>query len=377
MCIRDRYLESQTNYYCSVAIKLSIALFLNSGIIPIITYVWDTYFTYGGFLMTVLTNWLFICFLNPVLEIFDVWYIFSWVMWKLTKSKGDKSPLTQQEANIELEPYELSVVTKFSQMLNIMFYTSFYVILFPPGIIITILGYLFQYWVSKALLIHRYKVPRISGEIALYCMWLVGFLFPILCLVSGEIFMARLKTDSILNYEMALTIPLVLVMLLFALSYIFSAYERDHSSVFYQIFVGDDSLLVDFHNKFMDVEYDPFYFGASDYKIANPITKEEGIDELMKYCNENAEDDNDKQFIESIKSNLFVAQLHGRISYGAFLKPDRYQVKNSPEEEALMGKGISQGRRRRRYRHGTGNGGRGKRREWPRREVRKEAPANC
>eukprot|EP00826_Nyctotherus_ovalis_P041054 TRINITY_DN4095_c0_g1_i9.p1 TRINITY_DN4095_c0_g1~~TRINITY_DN4095_c0_g1_i9.p1 ORF type:complete len:874 (+),score=261.88 TRINITY_DN4095_c0_g1_i9:376-2997(+) len=355
---RYEYLESQTSYYCSVAIKLSVALFLNSGIIPIITYVWDTYFTYGGFVMTVWTNWLFICFLNPVLEVFDVWYIFAWVMWKWTKSKGEESTLTQHEANIALEPYEVSVVTKFSQMINIIFYTSFYVILFPFGILITILGFLFQYWVSKVLMVYRYKVPRFGNEIALRCMDFVGVLFPILCLISGEIFMARFKTDTILNYEVGLTIPILLLVVLFLVSYILSYNKDGHNSIFFRIFVGDDSLLVDFHNKFKDVEYDPFYFGASDYKIANPITKDEGITELMKYCTENIEYEEDKEFIETIKTNLVVAQAHGRIGYGAFLKPDRYHVqdaKMAPQaegEEVFMGRGFDRRRRRRVYKHG-------------------------
>ena len=351
------HLESQTSYYCSVAIKLSTALFLNSGIIPIITYSWDTYFSYGGFLMSIFTNWLFICFLDPVLEIFDVSYILSRIIQKFTKCRGAKSKLTQQEANIALEPYELNVVAKFSQILNIIFYTSFYVILFPPGILVTILGYLFQYWVTKALLIYRYKVPRISGEIALYCMKFLGILFPILCLVSGEIFVARFKTDAIFSYEMRLTIPLILVVLLFSLSYIFAYYERNHSSFLFRLFVGDDSLIVSFDNMFKDVEYDPFYFGASDYKIANPITKEEGVEELMKYCNENAEDEEDKNFIETVKANLALAQCHGRVGYGAFLKPDRYQVQDmseaNPGAEGETRRGLGERRKRRAYKHGA------------------------
>jgi len=350
------YLESQTGYYCSVAIKLSIALFLNSTIIPIITYVRDTYFTYGGFVMTVGTNWLFICFLNPILEVFDVFYIFSWVKWKYIKSQGSQSKLTQYEANIASGPYELNVITRFSQMINIIFFTSFYVILFPPGIIITILGYLFQYWVSKVLMIYRYKVPRISSEIALYCMKLVGIFVPIFFLISGEIFMARFKTDSILNYEVGLTLPILLILFLFIISYVLSTQKKEHDSILFRIFVGDNSFIVEFHNMFKDVEYDPFYFGASDYKIANPITKDEGITELMKYYNENLETEEDKEFIDSVKKNLVRAQRHNRIGYGAFLRPDRYHGQNMLEpvsgaDETIMGRGYNQ-RRRRRYRRG-------------------------
>ena len=142
-------LSTGTGYDASVAFKLSFALFLNSGIIPIITYSRATYFTGGGFLMSVWVNWLCICLLSPLMELFDFWYILRLYSWMKVKREGKESLLTQHEANIALEPYTVSMTTKFAQSISIMFYTSFYILLFPPGIIITIVGYIVQYWLTK------------------------------------------------------------------------------------------------------------------------------------------------------------------------------------------------------------------------------------
>lgn len=140
---------TKTSYECSVAFKLSLSLFLNSGIIPVVTYKRETYFTDGGFLMSVWMNWLCICILTPLMELFDVVYLFSLFKWSRLRGQKENCTLTQQEANIALEPYEVSMISKFSQTINMMFYTAFYVIFFPPGILITLAGLILQYWVSK------------------------------------------------------------------------------------------------------------------------------------------------------------------------------------------------------------------------------------
>ena len=143
------HLGTKTSYDSSVAFKLTIALILNSGVLPIIVYKKEMYFTDGGFLMSVWMNWLCICILSPILELFNVGYLLKMIQWALIRSKKSKSILTQREANIELEPYEISMISKYSETINIMLYTAFYLLLFPPGILITLAGLFIQYWVTK------------------------------------------------------------------------------------------------------------------------------------------------------------------------------------------------------------------------------------
>jgi len=184
-------LSTATGYDSSVAFKLSFALFLNSAIIPIITYQKQVYFTDGGFLMTIWLNWLCICFLNPIFDVFDIWYWMDMCKWSRIKKEGENCLLTQREANIALEPYQIYLPTKFAQTINIMFYTAFYMILFPAGIIITIAGYFIQYWLTKYLMITRYSVPKCSGDIAMYSMDLIGGVCLCLFLVFYDIMLLK------------------------------------------------------------------------------------------------------------------------------------------------------------------------------------------
>eukprot|EP00826_Nyctotherus_ovalis_P064033 TRINITY_DN9389_c0_g1_i3.p1 TRINITY_DN9389_c0_g1~~TRINITY_DN9389_c0_g1_i3.p1 ORF type:complete len:832 (-),score=219.91 TRINITY_DN9389_c0_g1_i3:124-2619(-) len=299
---------SQTAYYCSVAIKLSLALFLNSAIIPVITYEEEVYFTSGGFLTTIWMNWLFVCFFNPFLEIFDPWYLLACASWYLVKSKGANSTLTQREANIALEPYEISIVTKYAQLMNIMFYTSFYAFFFPPGIVITIAGIFINYWVSKYLMINRYKVPRISGDIALYCMHFMGWFFPIFSLVAAEVFIARFKTSIMENQLLGIVLPIALLIAMFSLSYCLKhcSGKGSEKSCLYKLFVGDNSFVTMYFDRFKNVEYNPFTFMTSDYKISNPVTREEGLKELTDYCSRNAKTEEQKVVANTLNTRLTV-----------------------------------------------------------------------
>jgi hypothetical protein len=48
-----------------------------------------------------------------------------------------------------LEPLVVNIPSKYAQTLCIMFYTSFYSLLFPPGVLLTIAGLIVDYWVEK------------------------------------------------------------------------------------------------------------------------------------------------------------------------------------------------------------------------------------
>ena len=43
----------------------------------------------------------------------------------------------------------VNIPSKYAQTLCIMFYTSFYALLFPPGVLIAIAGFIVDYWVAK------------------------------------------------------------------------------------------------------------------------------------------------------------------------------------------------------------------------------------
>jgi len=50
--------------------------------------------------MSIWLNWMVICFLNPLLEYFDIWYWLEMRKWDKVRGEGKNSLLTQQEANM-------------------------------------------------------------------------------------------------------------------------------------------------------------------------------------------------------------------------------------------------------------------------------------
>ena len=273
--------------------------------------------------MTVWVNWLCLCLLNPLLELFDVWYGIQLYLWSKIKKQGRESLLTQLEANIAMEPYQLSMTTKFSQILNIMFYTSFYVILFPPGIIITLCGLLAQYWLSKFLMINRYKVPKISGEIALYSMQLIGLFCSFLFMISGVVFSALLsKKDPPYNssikdsafdstFNTSIAVPIVVFLLLTILRYSLKyGKKKNQKSCIYVVLAGDDTHMMEFYDKFKDVEYDRSRFGAANYKTMNPVTRNEGMKELMTcYADKATTEEDKKKYLKMQQNYQASAQI--------------------------------------------------------------------
>ena len=329
--------STQTNYYCSLSIKLSLALFLNSGVIPIITYEREIYFTNGGFIMTVWMNWLFLCFLTPIMDIIDIGYLISLLRWKIIKSQKSKCLLTQRQANELAGPYEMDIVTKFSQMSNIMLYTSFYITILPYGICITLVGLFFEYWITKILLINRYKVPRINGKIALYSMHFIGLICPIASLVSGEIFLARFGAEiKGINILLAI-IPFVLLFGMYITTYIlrYVASINIRESCCFKLFVGLENLLTKFYNRFRDVKYNPIRFMMSDYEIMNPVTRATGTKRLMDYLDKGGATEEQKQMVMAFSNNMAMgvmnmpAMIQYYMGYG-YMNYGFYAVQNNP-----------------------------------------------
>ena len=137
-----------TSLHFSIALKLSISYFINSAIIPLIAQNWN-YFQNGGLLFSVWLNWLFFAIGMPILEAINPKYIFYYLKRIFLKNKGDRSDLTQIEANIAFEPPQVYMPENYGNIIGLMFYTAFYFTYFPIGTIFTILGLLLSYFVDK------------------------------------------------------------------------------------------------------------------------------------------------------------------------------------------------------------------------------------
>lgn len=62
------------------------------------------------------------------------------------------------------EPPQTDFARKYGEQLAIMCFTGFYCLFYPAGILLTVIGLVFRYWVDKCLLLYRYKKPQPLGE---------------------------------------------------------------------------------------------------------------------------------------------------------------------------------------------------------------------
>ncbi len=98
--ISERH-ETYTKYNVSVAFKLTVATFVNSAIIPIaVNFDQDTeWFANGGLVVDIFYNFISISFITPILYLADVFFIIRILKRCLAQRKGDRSRMTQQQAN--------------------------------------------------------------------------------------------------------------------------------------------------------------------------------------------------------------------------------------------------------------------------------------
>ena len=89
--------ETHTKYTLSVAFKLVVATFVNSGITPIVVNRKEQdWFSNSGLALDIYNNVLSLCFVTPLLYLLDVMFFLRLIQRCLAKRKGPKSTLTQK-----------------------------------------------------------------------------------------------------------------------------------------------------------------------------------------------------------------------------------------------------------------------------------------
>lgn len=142
--------ETYTKYNVSVAIKLVIVMFINTGIIPLIVN-WrrDNWFNKGGLMTDIFYNTISVSFVGPIIYLIAPAYLVRKIKICCAKSKGNKSKLTQRQANKLFEGPPLDMAQRYSNTMLLLTLSAFYVYILPIVPIIALCGTLFQYWIEK------------------------------------------------------------------------------------------------------------------------------------------------------------------------------------------------------------------------------------
>ncbi|CAI2371715.1 unnamed protein product [Moneuplotes crassus] len=157
--------ETYTQFNISVAIKLTFAIFANTGIIPLfVNFSKDNWFTPSGLCTDISFNILALCLIGPILYIFDPVYINKLIKKKLEMRKGIRSKMTQRQVNELFEGEEFDIAQRYSVTLSLAMIVMLYMTINPFISGVAILGCIFQYWVTKIMLLRRHNTPNKLGK---------------------------------------------------------------------------------------------------------------------------------------------------------------------------------------------------------------------
>ena len=96
--------KTYTAYNLSVASKLTLALFINTALIPIFANITeDAWFTSSGLAVDVFYRILTVAFFSPIMYAIDPGHIIRSCKRRVQKGKGATSKLSQREANLLFE----------------------------------------------------------------------------------------------------------------------------------------------------------------------------------------------------------------------------------------------------------------------------------
>ena len=190
---------TDTEAQISEGLKLTVAFFLNSVLTPLISK--KIYFyTEGDAVMLIgifpllprlildelvykcMTTWFCIAILTPLTEILSVSNILVWIRRAIISCQGERCNLTQYDANKAFEPAVFWLPRKFAYSLLMIFYTAFYLPLFPAGIIISIIAIVTHFYCNRFLLVMICgKPPKMGTELPRVFMQLGEFAVLIFC----------------------------------------------------------------------------------------------------------------------------------------------------------------------------------------------------
>lgn len=206
--------ETYSKYHLSVAIKLTIALFINSGIVPLfVNFGREDWFNSGGLMVDIFYITVSLCFVSPFAYLFNPVHMIKGCRKKNEARKGENSRMTQRQANTLFEGPALDMAQRYANTMLLFLMTVFYTYPLPIMPLLTFAGAGFQYWVEKYVLLRRHKTPEQMGS---YIAEVFSDMIPFFCFVYGT---------SILIFSDILsegnTILVGLIAFLFTLGYYF------------------------------------------------------------------------------------------------------------------------------------------------------------
>ena len=164
------YHSTYTKYHLSVSFKLVLAMFVNTGLIPLFVNLGkENWFNSSGLIVDIFYNTLSVAFISPLMYLINPNVAIKKIKQWVERAKGEKSKMSQRQANALFEGPPLDMAQRFANTMLLLLLTLFYFHLLPILPLIAGLGAVWQFWIEKYVLLRRHKIPEVVGStIALF-----------------------------------------------------------------------------------------------------------------------------------------------------------------------------------------------------------------
>jgi ABC-type multidrug transport system fused ATPase/permease subunit len=265
--IIQSYIISLMISCCILIIKLSLFSFINSGIVPLMSELFNKTEEYEYLVNNMFSIFLVNATITPILWTLNFSFIYKKIRIFLTERKKKFKDYyhgkTQRELNELYELPSMNIAEKYSYIYKTILITFFYMPIFPFGTIISLFGLTFGYFLEKFNFCNMYQRPEMINDqlckgyidyfiLALFLNGIGDYIF------KKDVYETRLW--SVLN------ITIFGILILMPYKYIINYFIKYK----YNIYLKESYI----HKSCLNDVYFSFF---NDYERANPMTKKEGI----------------------------------------------------------------------------------------------------
>ena len=158
--------ETITKLHISVAIKMTIAKFLNETVVLVMVNLdSDGWYSRGNLVLDAHILMLCFTFFTPIVYIFNFEGLIKKAEMHWEELKGENCELTQREANELCEGRDVDVSDNLSSLFSYVMTCLFYSPIIPQAIPICLVGTFLNYWAYKYMLLRKHNHPKMLSDL--------------------------------------------------------------------------------------------------------------------------------------------------------------------------------------------------------------------
>lgn len=259
--------HTYTLYNSSVALKLVLAMCINTALITILVNNDrdESWFTPGGLAVEVTYIYISNAVVGPLLYVFSPGYLFRLIRRYRIRRSPDR--YFQGDANAIFEGPPLDLAQRYASVFKTLIISFAYAPIVPIGLAIGLIALIVEYWVDKILLLRRHSRPlKTSGDLNRSMVRLLPWAVVVYA-VMLFVFMQSLSPDD--STAAFIWMWITIGIALFPTSFYRICWKKQWDTP--KIRAGDTKEYEEVALSFLD-----------DFDRANPVTQREGWEAYLK-----------------------------------------------------------------------------------------------